>query len=466
MAAPLTGGPAPARTAAAEALRRAARGDVFVQDALHDIFRETETDAADRALATLLATGAVRHRRTLRRLISHVRGPGRRASAIQPDLLTLLELGALQLVFLDRIPAYAAVNEAVAAARASSRSPSAAGKRGGFVNGVLRGLQRLIRGRDPDGAPGPDAVPHPQGGVVRLNEPLLPDREADPVAFLGIAYSLPDWLVARWVRAFPEDVGAVCAASARWPRLIARAAGDAASLAERLAADGYAVEAGPRPATLDLSGLPQTVLHALLQAGTVAVQDPSAMRPVEALAPQPGETVLDLCASPGTKTVQMAEATGGEARILACDRTEAKLELIRRAVAERGLENVDVALAEEAASRAPAGGFDAVLVDAPCSNTGVLARRVDVRWRLHPDDIAELARVQAGLLDQAAGLVRPGGRLVYATCSLEPEENDLQGLRFLERHPGWRNAGMEQALPGRDHDGAFWVRLDRGGGAA
>jgi len=452
-----------ARSAALEALDRLERRDGFLRDHLHAIFREADLPPRDRALALQLATGVVRHRRVLRLLISHLRGPGRRAGAIQPPLLRILELGAYQRLFLDRVPAYAAVNEAVRAARATGRGRQAQ-RAAGFVNGVLRGLGRLMAGRDPAGRAAPDAVPHPDGGTVRLAEAVLPRPEDGRAVFLATAYSYPDWLVERWLDAYGDEAEAVCRWQNRRPHVFARAnplRHTAEALLEMLRSESPDVAPGPQPGTLDVSALAADRLGALADAGALTVQDPSAMAAVVALAPQPGETVLDLCASPGTKTTQMVEAMTGTGRVVACDRSEEKLQPLRRLVAERGLRCVTVRLAEEASSHAPPGGFDAVLVDAPCSNTGVLARRVEARWRVRPEEVADLVSIQRGLLERAVGLVRPGGRLVYSTCSLLPEENDALVAAFLEGRDGWRLAARDLILPGPDHDGAFWARLDR-----
>ena len=450
-----------AREAALRALERAADERVFLREALHAVFAESSLDVRDRALATQLATGAVRHRRTLRCVLSHVRDKGAPASRIQPSLLAILELGAFQLLFLERVPDYAAVSEAAEAARRASRGPGAGRKAAGFVNGVLRGVGRLIVGRRPEGRPARDALPHPEGGVVLLGAAVLPDPEADRVAFLGAAYSMPDWLVGRWLQTY----GVVAAEGMlRWsnrrPRTFARA-----NPMFHLAPGEHAGGAvpGPRAGCLDISGLDPARLESLLADGSLTIQDPSAMAAVEALAPRLGETVLDLCASPGTKTTQILEAMGGRGRIVACDRTPEKLEPLRRALAARGAANVTVALADDLADAAPPDGFDAALVDVPCSNTGVLARRVEARWRLRPEDLEELPRIQGELLAKAAGLVRPGGRLVYSTCSLEPEENAGVVAAFERAHPEWRLVASEQVLPAADRDGAFWALLVRAG---
>jgi len=453
-----------ARTAALEALRHVDSGAGFLRDELHALFDRLRLAPRDRALATQLAAGTLRHRRTLGLVLGHVRGAAGRAGSIQPALREVLELGAFQLLFLDRVPAYAAVHEAVEAARRASRGPRGA-KSSGFVNAMLRGVQRLVAGRQTEGAPARDALPHPEGGVVRLREPVLPDPADGLAPYLGAAYSYPDWLVARWLAALGDRTEDVCRWGNRRPRVFARINPSASGAAEAGPGAGSealaALPAGPRPGCVDLSGLAAEALEALLAAGAVTVQDPSAMAPVEALAPVPGETVLDLCASPGTKTTQIAEALGGRGCLVACDRSEAKLDPLRRVVASRALANVHVCLAQEADAAAPPGGFDAALVDAPCSNTGVLARRPEARWRLRPDDLAELPTVQGRLLERAAGLVRPGGRLVYATCSLQPEENEGVVHAFLGAHADWRQGPSELVRPGPDGDGAFWALLGR-----
>jgi 16S rRNA (cytosine967-C5)-methyltransferase len=452
-----------ARAAALEALRQVRRGAGFLREELHAAFDHLGLEPRDRALATQLAAGVIRHRRTLRHLLRHVRDGAAQGRPVQPDLEDILELGAFQLLFLDRVPAYAAVSEAVEAARRTARGGR--GERAaGFVNGVLRGLQRLIAGHNADGRPGADAVPHPEGGVVRLTAPLLPDPARDRATFLGLAYSYPDWLVKRWLAEFGDATEAICRAGNRRPRILAR-------LSKRVAADmAAAAQAGdvlqgaapgPRPGCLDVTDVPAERLAPLLADGRLTIQDPSAMAAVEALAPAPGEAVLDLCASPGTKTSQTVEAMEGRGLVVACDRSEEKLVLVRQGVAARHPASVQACLASEIQAVAPPGGFDAALVDAPCTNTGVLARRPEARWRVRPEDLAELPGIQLGLLAEAAALVRPGGRLVYSTCSLQREEDDGVVAAFLAARAEWRLERRELILPSGDHDGAYWALLRR-----
>jgi 16S rRNA (cytosine967-C5)-methyltransferase len=287
--------------------------------------------------------------------------------------------------------------------------------------------------------------------------------------------------VKRWVEHYgsprAEDI---CRFGNRRPATCARinpGHPGAEDLVARLQAEGFAAAPGPRlgfapadtglataqPRILDVSDLPADRLERLLDDGVLAIQDPSAMLAVEVLAPKAGEAVLDLCASPGTKTTQIIEAMGDRGRVVASDRSPDKLEPIRQVVARRGIKSVEICLAEDAARTAPSGGFDAALVDAPCSNTGVLARRVEARWRLRAHDIPELAALQVRLLGQAAGLLRPGGRLVYSTCSLEAEENEGVLEAFLAGRGGWDLVRCQQVFPAADHDGGFVALLARRG---
>ena len=462
MVSPVSGRPPSARAAALEALRQVDEGEGFLRDELHGVFDRIDLEPRDRALATQLAAGAIRHRRTLRLILSHLRGDRGRETAIQPELRRVLELGAFQLLFLDRVPAYAAVNEAVEQAR-QGLDRRRGEKAGGFVNGMLRGLGRLIVGREADGSPAPDALPHPDGGIVRLREAVLPDPKHSIAAFLGAAYSYPDWLVAKWVGQF-EEQGAeeICCWGNRRPRMFARL-NPLVDAAGRLAAAGLpaTLPPGPRSGSVDVSDLAMDVLEPLLAEGVLTIQDPSAMAAAEALAPAPGESVLDLCASPGTKTTQIVERMGDRGGVVACDRSEDKLDPIRRTVAARRLASVKVCLSSDADVAAPPGGFDAALVDAPCSNTGVLARRADARWRLRAEDIEDLPHTQLELVERAAGLARPGGRLVYSTCSLQREENEEVVEAFVAGHPKWRFDRSEFILPGPTCDGAFWALVRR-----
>ena len=186
------------------------------------------------------------------------------------------------------------------------------------------------------------------------------------------------------------------------------------------------------------------------------------MEVTDLLDPQEGEAVLDFCAAPGGKSGHIAELMAGTGRVLACDVSEHRLSRVNSNVERLELTNVETRLIERDGSRDPTGPFDAALVDAPCSNTGVLAKRPEARWRVKPSDMEELPELQRQLIGRAAKTVRPGGRLVYSTCSIEPEENEAVVAVFLRETPGWRLIEETLTLPQSDRDGGYRALLFRG----
>jgi 16S rRNA (cytosine967-C5)-methyltransferase len=196
--------------------------------------------------------------------------------------------------------------------------------------------------------------------------------------------------------------------------------------------------------------------------GWFAVQDESAMRVAAALAPEPGSRVLDLCAAPGGKTTHLAELMRNQGQIVACDVDDERLRTVAELSARLGITIIEtVRLRPGLNENAPAGPFDAILVDVPCSNTGVLGRRPEVRWRLRPVDLKHLIPLQTKLLLQAAERVRPGGAIVYSTCSIEPEENRAVVDAVLQAMPELSLEADEAQVPGKPADGGYWARLRR-----
>jgi 16S rRNA (cytosine967-C5)-methyltransferase len=195
------------------------------------------------------------------------------------------------------------------------------------------------------------------------------------------------------------------------------------------------------------------------QQGHFYVQDPSTVMAVGLLEVQSGQEVLDLCAAPGGKTTYLAQLLGGQGKLVAHDTSEERLALVRENCARMGVSGVTLATPAEL-GRVSFGLYDRVLVDAPCSNTGVMRRRVDLRWRIRAEELERLAQAQAELLATAAGYLKPGGALVYSTCSLEPEENRGIVQRFLSLHPKFQLASERELTPFRDRvDGAYAARL-------
>ncbi len=399
--------------------------------------------------ATEYVFGVTRWRRWLDFLIAHFyRGDYEK---MEPTLRQILRIAAYDLLFLHT-PPHAALNEAVELAKRMVR-PGA----GRLVNGVLRAMVRRM-----------DRLPEPETG--------------DPVEDLALRYSHPTWMVRRWVARYgeTETVALLTWNNARplfGLRITARA--DRSAVLAELDARGVAWEPSPYLDDFVRVRALQPVLRAgLLADGRVAVQDESAGLVVRLLDPHPGETVLDVCAAPGGKARYAAERMAGRGRVLAFDVNEARLRLLSDVARAAGpaILHTEAADLRTLAARADAPTGHRILLDAPCSGLGVLAKRADLRWRRTPDEIAELSALQDELLDAAARLVRRGGLLVYATCTIEPEENEDRISAFLARRPDFALESAQGYVPDEmvtpegffatfpprhGIDGAFGARLRR-----
>jgi 16S rRNA (cytosine967-C5)-methyltransferase len=374
--------------------------------------------AVDRALARELALGVVRRMRTIDTVLLAFLRSG------LPDhapTRAVLRLGAYQLGWTG-IATYAAVDTAV------SLTPP--GGRRGLVNAVLRRLAGAIA-RDEAGpadhrAPGGARLALAEGRWVELAlTASLP--EPGTLAWFALEQGLPGWLVEGWATAYGETFAREIARAANAaPEVFLRAdPGDAAAVRQRLAVEGIEVVPSPdHPDVLRVARGAGSEVFAtdVFAGGRIVAQDPTAVRAADALGVAEGAVVLDLCAAPGTKTTRLARAVGPRGRVYALDPDPARCRRIEENVGRLGLHNVDV-LYGGVDVLPPALQFDAALVDAPCSNTGVLARRPEVRHRLMPADIERLASIQVTILRDAVSRVRPGGRIVYSTCSLELREN-------------------------------------------
>ena len=401
-------------------------------------------DAREERQATEYVAGVTRWRRWLDFVLARFyRGD---FATIEPVLRQILRIGAYDVLFLYT-PDHAAVNEAVALAKRMVR-PGA----GGLVNAILRAL---LRNRQ------------------QLPEPSTGDLADD----LAIRHSHPTWMVRRWLSRYgPEQAAALL----RWNNTPPHHALRVNTLrttpeAVRAQLAELGVEAVPLrlPYVLRVERLQPVLRSGLLASGTVAVQDESAALVVRLLDPQPGETVLDACAAPGGKTLHAAQLMQNQGRLRALDLHENRLSPLRRAAEAHGATIVD-ACAGDLRTFSADRLADRVLVDAPCSGLGVLSKRADLRWRRGEASIPELAALQGELLAAAARHVRPGGLLVYSTCTIEPEENERVVERFLAAHPAFAREPAPPAIPAdlvtpegyyatfppRDGmDGAFGARL-------
>jgi 16S rRNA (cytosine967-C5)-methyltransferase len=363
--------------------------------------------------------------------------------SLQPDVLDVLRLGAYQLLEMGSVPPYAAVSQSVELVRVAG-SPRAAG----LVNGVLNSLQRE---RD------------------RLLFPAAEDRLLDHLTSWG---SHPAWLLERWLARWSgEDVLRLVEANNTRPDLFVRPIGmDLSEAIERLDEVGIIAEpVAISPRSLRILS-PATASMALDIVPAI-VQDPAASLVVDFIAPGSGARIVDLCAAPGGKAIGLA---GMGAFVVAADLSRRRLHRVRENAERLKIESLAIVQAD---ARAPAfSSADVVLIDAPCSGTGTLRRHPDGRWGVSEAGLASLISLQRELLEAAADLVRPGGHLVYSTCSLEPEENEGQVSDFLDAHPEFRNdpapgavqaqlqseEGFLYVLP-QHHgvDGSFAARLRR-----
>jgi 16S rRNA (cytosine967-C5)-methyltransferase len=373
----------------------------------------------DRDLAAELVRGVFRWRGRLDWQLAHL--VSRPLADLDPAVLWILRLGLYQLDRLDRIPPHAAVDTSVELAKVHA-NPGAAG----LVNAVLR--------RAP----------------AKLLDLVEPDAAEDPLGHLVARTSHPAWLLERWLarRGFRRTLE-LAAANNRKPGLTLRVASDrvdADNLIADLRARGIEAEAGRiLPDTVRLPAGWDPVLRELLERGDAIVQDEAAGLVSYVGRPAGGLSVLDLCAAPGGKAFQFA-ALCGESLVVAADVSLRRLRALRQ-TAERTGERRVHAIAADGLAPATRGGFGRVLVDAPCTNTGVLAKRPDARWRRRPEDVPRLAALQGRLLDSARTQVGPGGLLVYSTCSLEPEENEDVIRDYFARHPGDALLPADEVLP-------------------
>ncbi|WP_270171988.1 16S rRNA (cytosine(967)-C(5))-methyltransferase RsmB [Paenibacillus sp. SYP-B4298] len=451
--------PLSAREIALDTLCRVEADQAYSNLQLNQALQAAKLSRADASLATELVYGTLQRQGTLDYWLSRFVAKGVRK--LEPWVRQLLRMSVYQLVYLDRIPPHAAVNEAVQIAKRRGHAGIA-----GMVNGVLRNMLRR-RGE----------LEIPAG---------LPAAER-----IALAHSHPQWLVERWIAAYGEQTAeAMCAASNEPPsssvRINARRASREQVL-EQLSGQGAAARASelaPQGIIVDRGGnLADT---AFFRDGWWTVQDESSMLVAEVANPQPGMQVVDCCAAPGGKTTHLAEKMDDQGQVFANDLHPHKLKLIEQQAARLGLSSIRTMSgdARALAEKLEPGAFDVVLLDAPCSGLGVIRRKPELKWNKTPEDIEGVAQVQRRLLDACSALVKPGGTLVYSTCTVERRENEEQVERFVREHeefeldPDWPQPllaalrekgaigaafdGMAQLLPHHaGSDGFFIARLRR-----
>lgn len=440
-----------ARDAALVALRDVVRNGAYTSQALDRSLNAAELSPEDRRLAASIFFFAVENRLYMEWALAHFM-----QMKAEPLVEDVMIIASVQILFMDRVPDHAAVDEAVKQVRALGREGLT-----GLVNGVLRSL---IRARD-------------EGTLV------LPDRENDSVHYLAVRYSFSEEIAARLLNAYGLDAAEAIAAYIPADRAQTvrpnRLRIGIPDFEQRLTENGYMWQKSIVPGAYRIPAAGDLSTTEDYRKGLFSIQGESSQLAALAMEAKPGMQVLDACAAPGGKTCLMAEMMNGVGRVYAWDLHDHRVELIRAAAKRLGLENVRPMTHD--ARRAPDSmlmSMDAVLVDAPCSGIGVIADKPDVKYHASAEEFEKLPKIQAQILDACAKCVRPGGRLVYSTCTILPEENQEQIRAFLHRNPEFEmdlserwlpealranmQDGMLTILPNRDHmEGFFIARLIR-----
>ena len=419
--------PDTARGAAALVLRMVLDDGAYTNIALNQYLRGSRLSDLDRRLATELVYGTVKALGTLDWYLAQC--VTRPLDKVAPEILCILRMSAYQLLYMERIPASAACNEAVKLTRSVSHEGSAK-----FVNGVLRGLLRK----------------------QAAGELTFPEEGEDDAGYLSLKYYHPRWLVKRWLGpwgregterllAFDNSAAPVCLrvntlVTTREQLLRDLAEAGAQVHASAWSADGIVCEKLPS-------------LHALMAAlpKHFYIQDESSMLVAPLLAAAPGMRVLDLCSAPGGKTTHVAQLMQNKGEIIACDVHEHKLELIAENAKRLDITCIEPLLNDATVERSEwLGSFDRVLVDAPCSGMGVLRRRAEARWRKQRKDLKLFPPLQLAILEQAAKYVKDGGHMVYSTCTIEQSENHYLVEEFLANHPEWQRVPFVHPRTGEE----------------
>ncbi len=436
-------------------------GETFCHDLLEEMQVADALCASDAALAAELTIGVSRHRLTCEHIAARFyRGRWR---GLRVPVRMVLALGVYQLCWLDRVPDHAAVDQAVRQAKRHGRGTAST------VNAILRQVA-ACRGEVINRPVSPDVRRYLPIDAARgrlFDQNIFPNPAKKPLDHLVAVTSHPPWLVERWHRLLkPALCRQVCDAGQRRPPLVLRPnlmRTSTGALVTRLAADGICASPGPNGEAVIVRDAPAAAGLSVVGAGLCQPQDSTAGLALRLAPPRPGELIVDLCAGAGTKSTQAAEMMQNTGVVIATDTNAERLAKISSAADRLGLTIVrptpmdGLADALAAAGRAP----DLILADVPCLNTGVLARRPEARYRAGAKALKSIVVVQRGILEHAARLAGPATRIVYATCSLEREENEAQVEAFCEAFPQWCVERSKLTLPGLDRDGGFAAVLVR-----
>jgi 16S rRNA (cytosine967-C5)-methyltransferase len=411
-----------AREAALKILYEINEKGAYSNLALNKYFSSAELRDIDRAFATEIVYGAVKWKLTLDRVIAAYSNI--KIEKLSPWILNILRLGAYQIIYMTKVPQSAACNESVKLAGRYGHKASA-----GFVNAVLRNIAR-------------------SGGEIEL-----PSRQEDPAGYFAVKFSYPKWLAEKYIGLFGEEFAESLLDSGNGiPELTVRANTlkiTAPGLVEKFAAEG--VGAIPGKYSSEAVIIKSTVSIGTLSAfkeGLFQVQDESSMLVAAVLAPLPGERVLDACSAPGGKATHMAQLMQNRGTVLARDIHEHKIKLIEDTAKRLGIDIIKCELHDAASpDNTDDGAFDRVLLDAPCTGLGIVRRKPDIKWARETKDVEGITALQKKLLQMVSRSVKPGGSLVYSTCTILPEENEAVVKGFLQENESFEPVDIAQFLP-------------------
>lgn len=427
--------PAGARELAMDVLTQVEQEGAYSNLLLNAALQKASLEKGDAGLATELVYGTIGRLNTLDYFLDRFVKKG--IAKLQPWVRALLRLSLYQILYLDRIPEHAVVSEAVNLAKRRGHQGIS-----GMVNGVLRSVLR------------------------QKDELTIPDN-LPAAERISLQHSHPKWLVERWIARYGEETTeAICAANNEPPAVSVRVNTTMISrekmLEEMKAAGLDAVPSDISPYGIVVKSGGNMALSSWYRDGMISVQDESSMLVAEAVSPEPGMRILDCCAAPGGKTAHMGELMKDDGEIIANDLHAHKRKLIAEQAARLGLGSVTAVTGDalDLAERYEPKSFDRVLLDAPCSGLGVIRRKPDLKWAKAPEDAREIAGLQRKLLATVSALVKPGGLLVYSTCTIEPAENEETVQAFLTEHPDFIIEAGQERFSGKIRDEA----LPRGGG--
>jgi len=449
-----------ARTIAAIVLNQFDPKRSYAGPILNEMLHQTD----EKQRATDLVFGSIRNLSAIDMVIAKLADCP--TDRIQSTVLNTIRIGTYELIYSPQTPDYPIVNEAVEYAKTIVGE-----KRAGFVNAVLRQIARHIKNRQVTfcEAAIERTLPQTPSTGCEFDTDILQNPQDSPVDYFSSAFSLPKWLIRDWLAQFTtEQVWQVCFASSRKPGIYIRP--NALKTTPQLLAEKL------RQADIDLEIVDDTMLKIKspgsvtelpgFTEGLFSIQDTSAALPVRLLQPKPDWTILDLCAAPGTKTTQLAELTGDKAQIIATDIDAERLKLVEENISRLGIKNVRMIPYEQLInskfkilnSKFTIDSFDCVLLDVPCSNTGVLARRPEARYRISQKAITQMTKIQTSLLESALAFIKPNGKICYCTCSIQGCENSELVKKILQKNSNFKLNSEKLFLPSAqkfDCDGCY-----------